>query len=62
MKANLVPLIDVPKHRPWATVRWVRRMVYDERIGCYKVGGKVLVDLDELDAKVEQGRRSPRTG
>jgi hypothetical protein len=53
---NLVPLLDVPSHRPWTTVRWLRRQVAERRVPFYKVAGKVLLDLNELDALAERGR------
>jgi hypothetical protein len=53
---NLVPLIDVPKHRPWTNVRWLRRAVYEHRLPYHKVIGKVLIDLDDIDAFAEHGR------
>jgi excisionase family DNA binding protein len=54
---QLVRLVEVPSHRPWATVRALRRWVYEKRIPSYKAGGFVLLDLAELDAFAEQGRR-----
>lgn len=56
---QLVPLVEVPQHRPWTTVRWLRRLVYERRIPFHKVGGRVLIDLDDLDAIAEAGRREP---
>jgi hypothetical protein len=56
---NLVPLLEVPEYRPWATVRWLRRQVNERRIGYYKAGGRVLLDLAELDSLVERGRADP---
>jgi excisionase family DNA binding protein len=53
---DLVPLTEVPAHRPWAKVRWLRRLVAEHRIPFYKVAGKVLLDLNELDAFAERGR------
>jgi hypothetical protein len=43
--------------RPYLTERWLRRLIYDRRLPHYKVAGKVLVDLIEVDALVEAGRR-----
>ncbi len=56
---DLVPLIKVPDHRPFVTVRWLRRAVSEHRLGCYKLGARVLIDLAELDALVEAGRVEP---
>ena len=53
---DLVALVDVPDRRPWTTVRWLRRAVYEHRIPYHKVGGKVLIDLADLDTMTEAGR------
>ena len=58
---ELVPLLDVPEHRPWVTTRWLRRLVYERRIPFHKVGGRVLIDLADLDAFAERGRVAQRT-
>jgi hypothetical protein len=57
MTRQLVPLTDVPSHRPWATVRWLRRQVGERRLPHHKVNGRVLIDLVDLDAYAEAGRR-----
>lgn len=36
--------------------RLVRRWVYDRRIPYYKVGGRVLIDLADVDELMEAGR------
>ncbi|MGO8724411.1 MAG: hypothetical protein ACLQRM_17015 [Acidimicrobiales bacterium] len=56
---NRVPRRTISQHRPWASERWVKRQNDERRLGFYKVGGLVLVDLDELDALVEAGRVNP---
>lgn len=53
---ELVPLTEVPSHRPWVTVRWLRRFVYEHRIPYHKVAGRVLIDLADLDEMAERGR------
>ncbi len=53
---RLVPLTEVPKYRPWANVRWLRRFVYEHRLAYHKVAGRVLIDLDDLDEMAERGR------
>ena len=53
---ELVPLLEVPTVRPWVTARWLRRLVYERRIPFHKVGGRVLIDLADLDAWAESGR------
>lgn len=57
---NLRTIKGAIGERPWLTERWLRRMIYEGRIAYFKVGGKVLVDLDELDAYVEAGRREAK--
>jgi len=57
---QLVPLREVPEHRPWASERLLRRLVYERRIPFHKLGngrcGRVLIDLSDLDTYVERGR------
>lgn len=60
---QLVPLTDVPNHRPWATVRYLRRLVHERRIPYFKLdpgrSGRVLIDLEDLDHFVEESRITP---
>jgi excisionase family DNA binding protein len=56
---NLKPLKEVPASRDWTTERYLRRLVAERRIPFYKAGGKVLLDLDELDQYVENNRVEP---
>jgi excisionase family DNA binding protein len=52
-----VPLTEVPTLRPWATIRWLRGLISQRRIPYYNpTGGRVLIDLAELDAFAERGR------
>jgi excisionase family DNA binding protein len=57
---QLVALVDVPKHRSWVTVRYLRRLVYERRIPYHKLdpgrSGRVLIDLEDLDRFVEESR------
>ena len=52
-------LAQAVAERPWLSLRYLRRLVYEGRIRHYKVGGKVLVDLADIDALAESGRREP---
>jgi hypothetical protein len=45
----------------WTNERWLRHMARTGRLGTYKVGGKLLVSLNELDELVVAGRREPVT-
>lgn len=58
MTRRLVPLVEVAGKEgyEWATERWLRRQVAAHRLPRNKAVGKVLIDLDDLDALVEQGR------
>lgn len=56
---QLTPLKQVPQHRTWATERVLRRMVAEKRIPYHKCGGKVLIDLVDLDNYTEAGRIEP---
>jgi excisionase family DNA binding protein len=59
-QSQIVPIGEVHEHRPWATTRYVRRLVYERRIPHYKMGesrsARVLIDLDDLDRFVEASR------
>jgi excisionase family DNA binding protein len=54
---NLVALQAVPTHREWASVRLLRRLVAERRIAFHKVGARVFIDLNDLDAYAEAGRQ-----
>jgi hypothetical protein len=58
--ANLVRLTQVPQHREWTTVRWLREAVYRGTLPHYKIG--VLIYLDELDDVVVRGRVDAKLG
>ena len=57
---QLVPLKKVVDHRPWATERLCRRLVFERRVPFHKVAGKVLLDLQDLDDYSEAGRVEAR--
>jgi len=59
MTRHLVPLRKVPELREWASERYLRRLVAERRVPFHKVGNRVLLDLDDLDALAEQGRVEP---
>lgn len=42
--------------------RFVRRLIDERVIGYSKVGGRVVVDLNEIDELAERGRVSSRAG
>jgi excisionase family DNA binding protein len=52
----LYPLQQVPERRPWVSVRYLRRLVYEGRLPYHKLGSKVLIDLADLDRMAEAGR------
>jgi hypothetical protein len=51
--------MKVQEHRPWATERRLRRYVAEHRVQFFKVDGRILFDLADLDAYVEAGRVEP---
>lgn len=57
---QIIPLTEVPKHRPWTTVRYLRRLVYERRIPYHKLGpgqrSPVFIDLADLDDFMEKSR------
>ena len=59
MTRQLRTLHQVVEERPWATERFLRRLVAEHRVPFYKLGGKLLFDLDDLDAYAERGRVEP---
>lgn len=58
----LVTLEVAVHERPWAAstgkdpTRWLRRLVSERRLRFYKAGGRVLLDLTDLDSFAESGR------
>ncbi len=62
---ELVSLADAATARPWArsdgkdSTRWLRRLISERRIPYHKVGGRVLLDLADLDALAAAGRIAP---
>ncbi len=59
MSRDLRSLPQAEEARQWATERYLRRLIAERRIPFHKVGGRVLVDLDDLDAYAEAGRVEP---
>jgi hypothetical protein len=66
---RLVTLAQLVELRPFLTERWVRSMVAsgrgrseEDRLPHYRVGGKLVFDLDEFDAFVRRGRRGKSVG
>lgn len=61
---TLVPLKEVQHHRPWATERLLRRLVYERRIPFHKLGpgerARVFLDLADVDTYAEAGRVEAR--
>jgi len=56
---RLMTLSQLIEARPWLTERYVRRLVAERRVGFYKPGLRLLFDVDEVDAYVEQTRVDP---
>jgi hypothetical protein len=53
---DLVTIREAHKLRPWATERYLRRLVFERRIPYHKLGSKVFVALEDLDSFSEAGR------
>jgi excisionase family DNA binding protein len=47
--AELVPLAEVPNHRPYLTVRHLRRLCQRHEIPFYRVGRRVCFRLADID-------------
>lgn len=60
MTRQLVTIAQAAQARPWATERYLRRLISERRIPFHKVaggrGGRVLLDLADIDALAERGR------
>ena len=58
---DLVLLTEVPEHRPWASVRWLRDQRAKRRLPIYRRGARVLVSLEDVDRLVsfEPAMRGP---
>ena len=58
---DLVLLVQVPEHRPWATLRWLRDQRAKRRLPIYRRGARVLVSLEDVDRLVsfEPAMRGP---
>lgn len=53
---KLVTIRQAIEARPWLTERYARRLVFERRVTYYRVGGRVLLDLADVDRLVEEGR------
>ena len=53
---NLVTLRQLLEARPWLSERFARRLVAERKVPFYKVSGKLLFDLEEVDQLAESGR------
>lgn len=58
---ELRTLVQAAEERPFLTLRWLRQLVASERVPTYKLGGKVLIDLHELDEFVRASRRPAKS-
>ena len=52
--------MKVSEERPEWNERQLRRMVAEKRVSFFKVDGRILFDLSELDRYVEAGRVEAR--
>ena len=53
---QLVPLKEVPQHRPHKTERQLRRLRSENRVPFHKIDGRIYFDLADLDSYDEGGR------
>jgi hypothetical protein len=54
-----VTLKQAIEQRPWLTERWLRRAVQERRLPFFKVDGKLVFNLADLDGYVETNRVTP---
>lgn len=59
---KLVTFNQLVEAHTWMTTRWLRRAVEQKRIPYYKVDGRLLFDLDEVEQYVVRNRQEPKTG
>lgn len=52
--SRLVTLPVLLERCPWLTERWVRSLVHADTIPHYKPAGRLLFDLDEVEAWARQ--------
>lgn len=55
--SQLVTIDQATDARPYLTARQLRRWIYERRISSWRAGGRVLLDLAELDALVQSTHR-----
>ncbi len=60
MNRKLATLTQAVEQRPWLTERLLRRLVSERRVPFYKPSGRLLFDLEELDAWAEAARVEAR--
>jgi excisionase family DNA binding protein len=53
-------LEQIQRERPWATERYLRRLIFEKRVSYFKVGRRVLISLADLDELVASGRIEAR--
>ncbi len=56
MQKQLVTIKQLTEERSWVSERRARRWVAEHRVPFYKVDGRILFDLAEVDARAESGR------
>lgn len=56
MPKQLVTIKQLTEERSWVSERRTRRWVAEHRMPFYKVDGRILFDLAEVDARAEAGR------
>jgi hypothetical protein len=58
---DLVPFAEVPDHRPWVTVRYLRKLRAERRLPVWRLGSRLLVSLADVDRlpQSEPARRGP---
>ncbi len=48
--------------RPYLKKRWLQRLRNERRVPTFTAGGRVLFDVDALDAYIESTQLDPRIG
>lgn len=55
------PLLTVPMAGAYTGLgeRYIRRLRAERRIPCFRIGGRIMFDPDDLDVFIEQHREPP---
>lgn len=59
VRGKFVPLTDAHEERPWATPRYLRRLVERREISFYRIARRIWFDVADLDEFAERRHVRP---